>query len=120
MEKIQSVTPIEADGAAKPRPWLRAVFSGAVFGGLGAAAMHWLAYHSTSIENRAKASLGRNWMSGVAGVASGVVAMYGTLRAEDAPPRSVFEVPSDTPGTAVNAASAQRDDVVAPAAQRAR
>ncbi len=118
MEKIQDDAPVDADGEEKPRPWLRAIFSGAVFGGLGAAATHWMAYHSTSLADRGKVSFARNWTSAVVGVASGTVAMYGTLRADDAPTRSVFKDPSDTPDTKIDAASAQHGSVIASPGER--
>lgn len=90
MEKIQAATPVEPAGKEAPRPWVRALFSGAIFGTLGAAAIHWLGYHSVAPVERSKTTFGRNWTAAITGVASGMVAAYGTLRADTDAPRSVF------------------------------
>lgn len=119
MEKIQQDAPIEQPGDETPRPWVRAIFSGMLFGGLGAAAMHWLGYHSTSLPDRIKGGFGRKWTSAVAGAASATVAMYGTLRADDAAERRVFkEEPADTPGTKVRGESVRHEQVIASPGQR--
>jgi hypothetical protein len=83
--------PIQVDkatrvGDEKPsRPWLQALFSGAVFGTMGAAAMSWLGHHSVPKIDRAKPSMGRSWMTALGGLASGTVAVYGTLHQEKPP-----------------------------------
>lgn len=119
MEKIQSATPAEKGEERSSRPWIRALMGGAVFGGLGATGAYWLGHHSLSPAERLKPAFGRKWTSVIAGVATGTVAMYGTMRAEDKPPRSVFpEMPSGSPNATVLHDSLEHDGVIASPGER--
>ena len=100
MDEIRAATPVEDANVKTSRPWLRAVLSGAVFGGLAAAAANWLALHSQTRLRRHDITFGRHWVTGVAGVASGAVAMYSTLRPADQAPKGVD---NDGPNSQVQA-----------------
>ena len=119
MDKIRAATPVEDANVKTSRPWIRAIMSGAVFGGLAAAAANWLALHSQTRLRRHHITFGRQWLTGVAGVASGAVAMYSVLRpAEDAPKG----VDNDGPSMQVQAETVEHGSKVnapLPSAQRA-
>lgn len=94
MDSIHSEKTVEPE-VPRSRPWGLALLSGAVFGGLAAAAANWLGLHSQPLMNRGRVNFGRKWATGVSGVAAGAVAMYGTLHAPDeAPPGVHNEVPT--------------------------
>lgn len=115
MDQIRAATPVEDANAQAPRPWLRAIFSGAVFGILGAAAANWLSLHSQPRLTRERINFGRKWVTGVAGVASGAVAIYSTLRPADHAP---VGVDNDGPSTHVQADSAVHGSKVLSAGER--
>ncbi len=113
MDPIQAATPVNKNDEKLSRPWLRAILSSAVFGTIGAAAMNWLGYHGLPIAERAKPSFGRNWMTLIGGVASGTVAFYGTMHAEDAPPRNVKAlVDTNAPAATISADSVELESTV--------
>lgn len=112
MDPMQASSSVPEPDEKSPRPWARALLSGTVFGGLGAAAMHWIGFHSHAPAQRASTTLSRKWITAIAGAASGSIAMYGTLRADDAPPRSVFPEPGDRPDTHILAESVHRERMI--------
>lgn len=109
-----------SEGDVKPSlPWGRAVFSGAVFGALGAAAMSWLGHHSIPAVERAQARLGRNWMTALGGIMSGTVAVYSTLHEEDKAPKVAHEeAHQNRPDPKVAKESVQMESTVLSPGQR--
>lgn len=95
MDQIHAATPVEKTDVQTPRPWGLAVLSGAIFGGLAAAATNWLGLHSQPFINRGKVNFARNWATGIAGVSAGAVAVYGTLRSAEEPPHGVHNEAPD-------------------------
>lgn len=104
MDPIHSETPVEPEQTQRSRPWGLALLSGAVFGGLAAAAANWLGMHSQPLINRGRVNFGRKWATGVSGVAAGAVAMYGTLHAPDEAPPGVH---NEVPTAKINAGEAE-------------
>lgn len=104
MDQIHAEKPVEKTDAPKSRPWGLALLSGAVFGGLTAAAANWLGLHSQPLVNRGRVNFARNWATGIAGVSAGAVAMYGTLHADNEAPHGVH---NETPNSSIDASEAE-------------
>lgn len=118
MDSVQVDKATRVDDEKPSRPWLQAVLSGAVFGTLGAAAMSWLGHHSIPAIDRAKPSIARNWMTALGGLASGTVAVYGTLHVEKPPSVAHDEPHKSVPEKTVATHSVQMDSTVRSAGER--
>ncbi len=90
--------------APKSRPWGMALLSGTVFGGLAAAATHWVGLHSQPFIMHGKKDLFRNWATAAAGLSAGAIAVYGALRSAEEPPKGIE---NDRPGVKIAASDAE-------------
>lgn len=89
MEITHTAAQTKEPDAPKSRPWGMALLSGAVFGGLAAAAAHWVGAHSQPLIMHGKKGLFHRWTTAAAGVTAGAVAVYGAMRSAEEPPKGI-------------------------------